>query len=132
MAARKTARHRVRTAHSRVVSPKQRPARSPARRAVAVGAALRLPRVPKGKRARFFDEAGVDQLFGIVTALAAELSAASERIETLERVLERRGALRRVDLAAHAPDADEMAERARAREALIERVFQVLEAYSGL
>ena len=96
----------------------------------AAAAPVRLPRVPKGGRARFFAEAGTDQLFGIVTALTAELSVAFERIETLERILEKRGALRRSDIESHQPDAAESAARTVAREALIERVFQVLEDYS--
>lgn len=92
---------------------------------------LRLPRTPKGRRARFFDEPGVDQLFGIVTALTAELSVAFERIETLERVLEAGGALDRARIERWSPDADEARARAAAREALIERVFQVLEDFAG-
>jgi hypothetical protein len=86
--------------------------------------------VAKGRRAQFYGEPGVDQLFGIVTALAAELSVAFERIETLERVLEKSGALRRSELETWMPDAAESVARSAAREALIERVFQVLEAYA--
>jgi len=91
---------------------------------------LRLPRTSKGSRPQFFADPGVDQLFGIVTALTAELSAACERIETLERLLERRGALVRAEIETYAADAAEAAQRAVAREALIERVFQVLEDYA--
>jgi hypothetical protein len=97
---------------------------------VGVAAATRQPRVPKGRRPRFFPEAGTDQLFGIVTALTAELSVAFERIETLERTLEKHGALQRSEIESHQPDAAEAAERTAAREALIERVFQVLEDYA--
>lgn len=116
-----------------VVSTKQRrPAGRPPARSGAVPAAapLRLPRVPKGRRARFFAESGTDQLFGIVTALTAELSVAFERIETLERILEKHGALQRSEIESHQPDAAEAAARTVAREALIERVFQVLEDYA--
>ena len=44
---------------------------------------MTLPRVAKGRRARFHDDAAVDQLFGIVTALTAELSVAFERIDVM-------------------------------------------------
>jgi len=90
----------------------------------------RLPRVPKGKRASFYAEPGVDQLYGIVTALAAELWAARERIDTLERALEQSGALD-PDAVEHfvaAPDL--VARRQQEREAFIQRVFQVLEDYA--
>jgi hypothetical protein len=116
-----------------IVAGKQRPtvAGAAPRPGPQAGAApLRLPRVPKGGRARFFAEAGTDQLFGIVTALTAELSVAFERIETLERILEKRGALQRSEIESHQPDAAESAARTVAREALIERVFQVLEDFS--
>jgi len=116
-----------------IVAGKQRPTAArvaPRSGPPAAAAPVRLPRVPKGGRARFFAEAGTDQLFGIVTALTAELSVAFERIETLERILEKRGALQRSDIESHQPDAAEAAARTGAREALIERVFQVLEDYA--
>lgn len=107
----------------------QRPAQAVSAGDPRVGSA-RLPRVPKGGRARFFSESGVDQLFGIVTALTAELSVAFERIETLERVLESRGTLQRNEIESYVPGPLESASRTVDREALIERVFQVLEAYA--
>jgi hypothetical protein len=93
-------------------------------------AANRLPRKPKGKRARFYAEPGVDQLYGIVTALAAELWAARERIDTLERLLEDRGALPGGAVEGFTPDAEVAAHRQQEREAFIQRVFQVLEDYA--
>jgi hypothetical protein len=90
----------------------------------------RLPRVPKGRRAQFYGEPGVDQLYGIVAALAAELWAARERIDTLERLLERQGALAPGAVEAHEPDAATAAARAAEREAYIQRIFQVLEDYA--
>jgi hypothetical protein len=89
-----------------------------------------LPRVPKGKRAGFYAEPGVDQLYGIVTALAAELWAARERIDTLERVLERAGLIPPDAVEGFAPGDELAARRQREREAFIERVYQVLEDYA--
>ena len=90
----------------------------------------RLPRVAKGRRSRFFAEPGVDQLYGIVTALAAELWAARERIDTLERLLESSGALPAGAVEGFAPTAEVVTARQREREAFIQRVFQVLEDYA--
>ena len=90
--------------------------------------AVRLPRIPKGRRARFFDEPAIDQLFGIVTALTGDVSVAFERIRTLERVSEKRGNLKPGDLEARTPDESEATVRVQATEALIGRVFQVLDA----
>jgi hypothetical protein len=86
-----------------------------------------LARVPKGKRARFHADPGVDQLFAIVTALTAELSVLGERLLTLERVLAKRGGLAPDDIETHEIDDAESALRVQMREGLIERVFQVLE-----
>ena len=83
--------------------------------ATSTARSLRLPRTSKGRRARFFEEPGIDQLFGIVTALTAELSVALERIETLERVLEAGGTLERAQIEQWAPGAEEAAARAAAR-----------------
>jgi hypothetical protein len=89
-----------------------------------------LPRTPKGKRAAFHAEPGVDQLYGIVAALAAELWAARERIDTLERLLEGAGALPAGAVERFEPDSGTAALRQQEREAFIRRVFQVLEDYA--
>ena len=86
-----------------------------------------LPRVAKGKRPRFHKQAGVDPLFGVVAALAAELWAARERIATLERVLERAGSLPAGAVEDEVPGAEVTAARQAEREAFIQRVFQALE-----
>jgi hypothetical protein len=88
-----------------------------------------LPRVAKGKRPSFHKEHGVDQLFGIVTALAAELWSARERIDTLERLLEQARALPAGAVERYEADTDVTAARQAEREAFIQRVFQVLEDY---
>jgi hypothetical protein len=90
----------------------------------------RLPRTPKGKRATFYAEPGVDQLYGIVAALAAELWAARERIDTLERLLEQSRALPADAVERFEPAAEVAAARQLEREAFIQRVFQVLEDYA--
>jgi hypothetical protein len=96
-------------------------------RAKVVGKSIKLPRAAKGKRAQFYDDPAIDQLMGIVAALTAEVSVAFERIATLERLLAKRGQLTLADVESYEPDDAESAERAVARESLIERVFQVLE-----
>jgi hypothetical protein len=72
----------------------------------------------------------VDQLFGVVASLSAELWAAYERIDTLERVLQESGVLRPDAVEKFSPGEQVLAQRAAAREAFIQRVFQVLEDYA--
>lgn len=87
----------------------------------------RLPRAAKGKRASFHDTDGVDELFAIAVALTAEISALGERLRTLEAVLEKARRIAPQAVEKHALSAPELAARVAWREALIERVFQVLE-----
>lgn len=92
--------------------------------------ATRLPRDPKGRRAQFYPDPAIDQLMAIVVALTAEVSVAFDRIDTLERLLAARGVLGAADVETWQPDPAAGAERARRREELIERVFQVLSQYA--
>jgi hypothetical protein len=111
----------------------RKPVRRPAARAQSARTkrpaadAFRLPRVPKGKRAQFHSDPAIDQLFGIVAALTGEISVVSERLATLERVLERRGGLDPDDIERYEMDDTESGRRVVEREALIERTFQILE-----
>lgn len=100
------------------------------KRPASPGAApLRLPRDPKGRRAQFYDDPGVDQLMAIVVALTAEVSVAFERIDTLERLLAKAGTLAPDAVESFEPDTSASTERQARREALIERVFQVLSQF---
>jgi hypothetical protein len=91
--------------------------------------AIRLPRDPKGRRAQFYDDPAIDQLWAILLALTAEVSVAFDRIDTLERLLEQAGTLRPDEVEGYRPDESASEERNRRREALIQRVFQVLSQY---
>lgn len=92
--------------------------------------AIHLPRDPKGHRAQFFQDPAIDQLMAIVAALTAEVSVAFERMDTLERLLGQAGTLTQADIEAFRPDEAAANQRARHREELIQRVFQVLSQYA--
>lgn len=49
---------------------------------------VKLPRVSKGKRSRFFDDPAIDQMMTFMLELMAEVSSLHERQDTLERLLE--------------------------------------------
>ena len=88
---------------------------------------IKLPRVAKGKRPKFFRDPGVDQLYSIALELAAELSVALDRIDTLEQLLNDKAMLSRAEIEGFRPDAALEAERAARRDAYLQRVFRVLE-----
>jgi len=90
-----------------------------------------LPRVSKGKRPQFYDSVAVDQLFAIVTALAGELSVVFDRLDTVERLLEASGVLAADAVEAYQPSDAAAEARGVKREALIQRVFAVFEAYGA-
>ena len=106
-----------------------RTARATSARARTPVEPVRLPRVSKGKRPQFHDSVAVDQLFAIVTALAAELSVAFDRLDTVERLLVANGVIAEDAVEAYQPRGAAAEARGARREALIQRVFAVFEAY---
>ena len=78
----------------------------------------------KGRRPAFFDEPAVDRLYSLSLALMAELSATRERLDTVERMLEAGGSLRRQDVEDYAPDRQAGDERGEATRAYIARVMR--------
>jgi len=87
------------------------------------------PTRAKGPQPQYFDDPAIDQLHAALLALAAELSVAYDRIDTLERLLERSGALRRTDIDRFEPDDAAALERAARRDALIARLLQPFREY---
>ena len=87
------------------------------------------PRRPKGHQPHFFDDPAIDQLHAAVLALASELSVAFERIDTLERLLERQQPFARTDIETFTPDAAAQAERAARRADIAERVLRPFVQY---
>jgi alpha-glucuronidase len=92
------------------------------------GRPVALLRTAKGTRPEFYEDAAIDQLFAIVTALTAEVSVAFEHIDTLERLLQQQGTLASSVIESFQPGAELAEQRARHREELIQRVFAVLES----
>ena len=87
-----------------------------------------FPTKARGARPTFFDDDGAtDAVLAIITALSAEVWALRERIDVLEAVLERNGALDRADVAAYRSGPEEEATRASEAAAFTSRVFRVFE-----
>ncbi|MBB4614792.1 hypothetical protein [Novosphingobium taihuense] len=78
----------------------------------------------KGRRPAFFDEPALDRLYSLTLALASELSATRERLDTVERLLETGGTLRREDIEAYAPDRAAGEERGESTRAYIARIMR--------
>ena len=78
----------------------------------------------KGKRPEYFEDPALDRLYSTVFALAAEVSALRERQDTIERLLEKSGVLRREDIEAYEPDREAGEERGLATRAYVARIMR--------
>ena len=75
----------------------------------------------------FFDTPGVDELFGMVTALSEQLAVWTERQDTLIRVLEAKGLLAQADLENYDPPPEVIAARQAQHTALSKAVLKPIE-----
>lgn len=78
----------------------------------------------KGKRPEFFDDPAVDRLYSLVLALAAEVSVLRDRNDTLERLLEKGGAISREDIESFVPGKQEAEERGLSTKAYMARIMR--------
>ncbi|MFZ5748495.1 MAG: hypothetical protein ACOY45_12670 [Pseudomonadota bacterium] len=86
---------------------------------------VKLPRVSKGKRSRFFDDPAIDQVMTCLLELMAEVSSLRERQDTVERLLDEKGAVTRADIEAYQPSAEVEAERSAWNNGFIRRVMRL-------
>jgi hypothetical protein len=88
---------------------------------------VRLQRTARGKRPKYFADPAVDKLLAITVALVGEVSVLRDRLDALERVIERKGLVARELIDSFEPTAAEALEREARRSAYVERVFQVIQ-----
>ncbi|MCH8182480.1 MAG: hypothetical protein IID55_04790 [Proteobacteria bacterium] len=74
----------------------------------------------------FFQDPGLDQLYGVVVALTAEVSVLADRLDTMERLLDANGSVSRADIEAYRADETVEGERTERRDGYIGRVFQAI------
>lgn len=82
---------------------------------------------PKGKRPYFFDDPAVERVLAITMAVAQEVSVLHERLDTIERLLEKNGGLKRTDIDAYTPDPDAAQARAEWTRAYIAKVLRIVQ-----
>lgn len=78
----------------------------------------------KGRRPSYFDDPSIDQVLSIVMALVGEVSVLRERNNTLERLIEKHGLLKRADIESYVPDKAAAEERGQATMEYIARVMR--------
>ena len=90
------------------------------------GAAKHVPmqRAAKGKRPQYFDDPAVDKLHLMVMALIEELSVTRDRLDTVERLIEKHGLFHVEEIENYFPDLKADGERSGRRIAYIRRVMK--------
>lgn len=83
-------------------------------------------RAAKGKKPTFTEDPLVERLYAITLALTAELAVARERSDTLERLLDKHGVLKRSEIETFVPSDAQADERGGAHQEYLSRVFRVL------
>lgn len=82
---------------------------------------------PSGKRPVFFEDPDIDRLLAIVWAMAGELAVTRERLDTVERLLERRQLLPRSEIESYRPEPGAALERSQMQLEYIARLLRVLQ-----
>ncbi len=88
----------------------------------------RIARVAKGKKPQYFSDPAIDKLLWMTITLMEELSVTRDRLDTVERLLDRKRVLPRQAIERYSPDAKSAAERAARRAAYVDRVLRALQA----
>jgi hypothetical protein len=81
---------------------------------------------PAGKRP-YFLHAETERVLAVTMAAVQELAVARTRIDTLERLLEQRGVLRRDDIESFVPSREEAAERGAWMQEFLVRVLRIVQ-----
>jgi gamma-glutamyl phosphate reductase len=82
---------------------------------------------PKGKRPFFLEDRDTERLMTIVMAVAQELAVMRERLDTVERLLEKNGVVSRADIERFTPTKAEAAERGAWTQEYLARILRVLQ-----
>jgi hypothetical protein len=87
------------------------------------------PARPKGHQPVYFDDPAIDQLHAALLSMATELAVALDRIDTLERLLERHAGVTRDQIEGFVPDAAVATERAARHADLATRLLKPFRDY---
>jgi hypothetical protein len=94
----------------------------------APGERVRIARVAKGRRPQYFSDPAIDKLLWITMTLAGELSVTRDRLDAVERLLERRRVLKVADVDAYEPTPEAEAAREARRQDYLDRVLRAVQA----
>jgi hypothetical protein len=82
---------------------------------------------PKGKRPYFLEERDTERLMTIVMALAQEVAVMRERLDTIERLLQKNDVITRADIEKFKPSKAEAQERGAWTQEFLARILRTLQ-----
>jgi hypothetical protein len=88
------------------------------------GDSISIPRNAKGKRPQYFEDPASDKLHFMIMALVEELSVTRDRLDSVERVLERKGVSSLADVDGFEPTDEEHRQRNERRAAYVARIMK--------
>lgn len=81
----------------------------------------------RGKRPYFFKDPDVERVLAITMAVAGELAVMRERLDTIERLIEQNGVVRREDIERFTPDKAAADERGLWHQDYIARILRIVQ-----
>ena len=79
-----------------------------------------------GERPFFFADPAIDQLLGMMLAMSAELAVTYDRLDTMERLLESNGLLKRADIEDYRPGVQVATERKQHHQEYLHRILRII------
>ncbi len=81
---------------------------------------------PKGRNPHFFDDPNIDRLISMVMELASELSVTRDRLDSHQRILEKKGIFISDEIDKFDPSPEELKSREEWRSKFLDRVLNAL------
>jgi hypothetical protein len=103
-------------------------ARPATRKAAGPVEAPRIARIARGKKPQYFSDPAIDKLLWMNLTLMEELSVVRDRLDTVERLLDRKRLVRAMEVEQFVPTAPVAAERAARRADYVDRVLRAAQA----
>jgi|TARA_B110000116_G_scaffold70308_1_gene60864 hypothetical protein len=88
---------------------------------------ITLPRVAKGKNLVYLDDNSVDNILAMVMTLTQEISVLTDRLDTIENLMAKKGQINTDDINSFEPDNELQEKRSERRKALLKRVLLPIE-----
>jgi hypothetical protein len=88
---------------------------------------ITLPRVAKGKNLVYLDDNSVDNILAMVMTLTQEISVLTDRLDTIENLMAKKGQINIDDINSFEPDNELQEKRSERRKTLLKRVLLPIE-----